>query len=80
MSEPYILLRAALGLFKKSPTELGDTELQQVQRQARNGLAIANPTKPAYSVLRWVAKKRQPNLHGLNDALRFLSCYSIKLI
>ena len=46
MSEPYILLRAALGLFKKSPTELGDTELQQVQRQARNGLAIANPTKP----------------------------------
>jgi nitrogen fixation protein NifM len=42
MSEPYILLRAALGLFKKAPTELGDTELQQVQRQARNELAIEN--------------------------------------
>jgi len=42
MSEPYILLRAALGLFKKSPTELGDAELQQVQRQARNELAIEN--------------------------------------
>jgi len=42
MSEPYILLRAALGLFKKSPTELGDTELQQVQRQARNELTIEN--------------------------------------
>jgi peptidyl-prolyl cis-trans isomerase C len=42
MSEPYILLRAALGLFKKAPTELGDTELQQVQKQARNELAIEN--------------------------------------
>jgi peptidylprolyl isomerase/peptidyl-prolyl cis-trans isomerase C len=42
MSEPYILLRAALGLFKKAPTELGDAELQQVQKQARNELAIEN--------------------------------------
>jgi peptidylprolyl isomerase/peptidyl-prolyl cis-trans isomerase C len=42
MSEPYILLRAALGLFKKAPTELGDTELQQVQKQARNELTIEN--------------------------------------
>jgi peptidylprolyl isomerase/peptidyl-prolyl cis-trans isomerase C len=42
MSEPYILLRAALGLFKKSLTELGDAELQQVQKQARNELAIEN--------------------------------------
>jgi nitrogen fixation protein NifM len=42
MSEPYILLRAALGLFKKAPTELGDTELQQVQKQARNELNIEN--------------------------------------
>ncbi|MDP3009993.1 MAG: nitrogen fixation protein NifM [Methylococcales bacterium] len=42
MSEPYILLRAALGLFKKAPTELGDAELQQVQKQARNELVIEN--------------------------------------
>jgi peptidyl-prolyl cis-trans isomerase C len=42
MSEPYILLRAALGLFKKAPTELGETELQQVQKQARNELSIEN--------------------------------------
>ena len=42
MSEPYILLRAALGLFKKAPTELGETELQQVQKQARNELNIEN--------------------------------------
>lgn len=42
MSEPYILLRAALGLFKKSLTELGEAELQQVQKQARNELAIEN--------------------------------------
>ncbi|OYV15384.1 MAG: hypothetical protein CG439_2702, partial [Methylococcaceae bacterium NSP1-2] len=28
------------------------------------GLAIANPTKPVtLSILCWVAKKRQPNLH-----------------
>lgn len=40
MSESYILLRAALSLFKKSPTELGETELQQVQKQARNELHI----------------------------------------
>jgi len=31
----------------------------------RMGLAIANPTKSAYCVLRWVAKKRQPNLRCL---------------
>jgi peptidylprolyl isomerase/peptidyl-prolyl cis-trans isomerase C len=42
MSESYILLRAALELFKKPPTELGDAELQQVQKQARNELAIEN--------------------------------------
>jgi nitrogen fixation protein NifM len=42
MSEPYILLRAALALFKKAPTELGDSELQQVQKQARNELSIEN--------------------------------------
>jgi peptidylprolyl isomerase/peptidyl-prolyl cis-trans isomerase C len=42
MSESYILLRAALELFKKAPTELGDAELQQVQKQARNELAIEN--------------------------------------
>ena len=42
MSEPYILLRSALALFKKSPTELGETELQQVQKQARNELNIEN--------------------------------------
>lgn len=42
MSEPYILLRASLGLFKKSPADLGDTELQQVQRQAHNELTIEN--------------------------------------
>jgi peptidyl-prolyl cis-trans isomerase C len=42
MSEPYILLRAALGLFKKAPAELSDAELQQVQKQARNELAIEN--------------------------------------
>lgn len=40
MSEPYILLRAALNLFKKAPTELGETELQQVKKQARNELHI----------------------------------------
>jgi nitrogen fixation protein NifM len=42
MSEPYILLRAALGLFKKAPTELDQTQLQQAQRQARNELNIEN--------------------------------------
>lgn len=42
MSEPYILLRAALSLFKKPPNQLGETELQQVQKQARNELNIEN--------------------------------------
>jgi peptidyl-prolyl cis-trans isomerase C len=42
MSEPYILLRAALSLFKKAPTELGEAELKQVKRQARNELTIEN--------------------------------------
>ena len=42
MSESYILLRAALSLFKKPPTELAETELQQVKRQARNELSIEN--------------------------------------
>lgn len=35
-TEPYTLLRAALSLFKKSPTELDPLQLQQAQRQARN--------------------------------------------
>ena len=42
MSEPYILLRAALALFKKSPVDLNDSELQRVQQQARNEFAIEN--------------------------------------
>jgi nitrogen fixation protein NifM len=42
MSETYNLLRAALGLFKKAPTDCDDSELQQAQRQARNELAIEN--------------------------------------
>jgi peptidyl-prolyl cis-trans isomerase C len=42
MSEPYILLRAALNLFKKAPTELGETELKRVHKQARNELNIEN--------------------------------------
>lgn len=40
MSEPYILLRAALSLFKKTPADLNATEIQQVQRQARNELSL----------------------------------------
>jgi peptidylprolyl isomerase/peptidyl-prolyl cis-trans isomerase C len=40
MSEPYILLRAALNLFKKDPTQLGETELQQAKKQARHELQI----------------------------------------
>lgn len=40
MSEAYILLRAALSLFKKTPIELGEAQLQQVKRQARNELNI----------------------------------------
>jgi peptidylprolyl isomerase/peptidyl-prolyl cis-trans isomerase C len=42
MSEPYILLRAALSLFKKTPADLNATELQQAQKQARNELNIEN--------------------------------------
>ncbi|CAG1770745.1 Foldase protein PrsA [uncultured bacterium] len=42
MSESYILLRAALNLFKKTPIELGETELQQAEKQARNELNIEN--------------------------------------
>lgn len=42
MSEAYILLRAALSLFKKPPADLNTTELQQVQRQARNELTLEN--------------------------------------
>ncbi len=42
MSEAYILLRAALVLFKKAPADLNATELQHVQRQARNELIIEN--------------------------------------
>lgn len=34
--EPYTLLRAALSLFKKPPADLGNQELSQAQRQARN--------------------------------------------
>jgi len=38
--EPYNLLRAALALFKKSPDELTDAELQQAKNQALNELRI----------------------------------------
>jgi len=38
--EPYNLLRAALGLFKKSPDELTEAELQQAKNQALNELRI----------------------------------------
>ena len=40
--EPYTLLRAALSLFKKPPTELSPQQLQQAQRQARNEYDIEN--------------------------------------
>lgn len=36
MSEPYILLRAALSLFKKAPTELDEAQRQHVEKQARH--------------------------------------------
>lgn len=35
-TEAYNLLRAALALFKKAPSELAETELSQAQRQAAN--------------------------------------------
>jgi peptidyl-prolyl cis-trans isomerase C len=38
--EPYNLLRAALALFKKSPDELTEAELQQARNQALNELRI----------------------------------------
>jgi peptidyl-prolyl cis-trans isomerase C len=38
--EPYNLLRAALALFKKSPDELTEAELQQAKNQALNELRI----------------------------------------
>jgi len=38
--EAYNLLRAALALFKKAPSELADAELTQAQRQAANEFKI----------------------------------------
>lgn len=38
--EPYTLLRAALSLFKKTPTELEQPQLRQVEVQARNEYEI----------------------------------------
>ncbi len=38
--EPYTLLRVALSLFQKSPGELGEAELQKVERQALNEYRI----------------------------------------
>ena len=38
--EPYTLLRAALSLFKRPPTDLEAEQLQQVQRQAKNEFEI----------------------------------------
>lgn len=38
--EPYTLLRAALSLFKKPPTDLDETQLTQARRQARNEFDI----------------------------------------
>ena len=38
--EPYTLLRAALSLFKRPPTDLEAEQLLQVQRQARNEYEI----------------------------------------
>lgn len=40
--EPYTLLRAALALFKKPPTELPGEQLQQARRQAHNEFDIEN--------------------------------------
>lgn len=42
MNESYILLRAALQLFQKAPTELPEAQLHQAQRQARHELRIEN--------------------------------------
>lgn len=36
MSEPYILLRSALNLFKKNPGQLEEKQLEQAKKQARN--------------------------------------------
>lgn len=36
MNEPYILLRASLELFKKTPTELDENQLQKVEKQAHH--------------------------------------------
>ena len=38
--EAYTLLRAALALFKKAPSELADAELTQARRQAANEFEI----------------------------------------
>ncbi|MDP2902673.1 MAG: nitrogen fixation protein NifM, partial [Methylovulum sp.] len=38
--EAYNVLRAALALFKKAPSELADDELTQAQRQAANEYKI----------------------------------------
>ncbi|MEQ1530213.1 MAG: peptidylprolyl isomerase, partial [Methylococcales bacterium] len=40
--EPYTLLRAALSLFQKVPTELENEELRQVHKQAKNEYEIEN--------------------------------------
>ena len=39
-AEAYNILRAALALFKKAPSELADAELSQAQRQAANEFKI----------------------------------------
>jgi peptidyl-prolyl cis-trans isomerase C len=41
-TEAYTLLRAALTLFKKTPSELAEAELTQAQRQAANEYKIEN--------------------------------------
>lgn len=40
--DPYTLLRAALGLYKKPPADLDDHQLRHVRRQARNEYDIEN--------------------------------------
>lgn len=40
--EPYTLLRAALSLFNKDPSELESEQLRQAQRQAKNEYEIEN--------------------------------------
>lgn len=42
MTEPYTLLRVALSLFKTSPDQLTDEQLQQVKLQAGNEYLIEN--------------------------------------